>query len=63
MCVCVCVYSATSLTANVTEDVGANVGENEHRDGQSAVWQNLPHFCMQERTAHTDCVKTYLTQL
>lgn len=34
---CVRFYRATSLTANVAEDVGAHVGKHEHRDGQSAV--------------------------
>lgn len=38
------------LTLNVTENVGADEGEQEHRDRQGAVRQHLPHFGMQERT-------------
>lgn len=38
------------LTLNVTENVGANEGEQQHWDRQGAVRQHLPHFGMQERT-------------
>lgn len=38
------------LTLDVTENVGADEGEHEHRDGQGAVREHLPHFGMQERT-------------
>lgn len=37
------------LTLNVTEDVGSDEREQEHRNGQGAVRQHLSHFGVQER--------------
>lgn len=38
------------LTLDVAEQVGADEGEQQHRDRQGAVRQHLPHFGVQERT-------------
>ena len=38
------------LTLNIAEQVGADEGEQQHRDRQGAVRQHLPHFGVQERT-------------
>lgn len=47
---CVCIGGRKALTLDVAEQVGANEGEEQHRNGQGTVRQHLPHFGVQKGT-------------